>query len=136
MKHNTTDFGTLQAYNTLFSHILQCILPSRIIFCKYIKTNISQTEVMLTATSEGTIFMIPLTKSWELVKSELGPSPSCPCTSTSFPLSSGTKVDCCLSTSGLDGNLGATSTPLISSNFSSNWLEWQWKKGRLGMWTL
>lgn len=82
---------------------------------------------MLTATSEGTIFMIPLTKSWLLVRSVLGPSPSCLCTSISFPLSFGTAVDWSLSTSGLGGNLGATSTPLISSNFSSNWLQWQWK---------
>lgn len=85
---------------------------------------------MLTATSEGTIFMIPLTKSWLLLRSELGPSPSCLCTSISFPLSSGTTVDgslLTLLTSGLGGNLDATSTPLISSNFSSNWLQWQWK---------
>jgi len=76
--------------------------------------------MILTATSEGTIFMIPLTKSWEGVKSELGPGAACPCTSMCFPLSSGTTVDCCLVTSGLDGSLGATSAPLISSNFSSN----------------
>lgn len=78
----------------------------------------------LTSTSDGTIFIIPLTKSCDALRSEDILWASCPCISISFPLLSSVTIAAVGSSlyPELDGKLGGASRPLISSNFSSNWL--------------
>ena len=90
-------------------------------------------EQKLTSTSEGTIFMIPLTKSWEELRSVQILWESCSCTSMSLPLlSSVITVAVWFSLKPeFDGKFGGASAPGISSNFSSNWLEWQRDKDRM-----
>jgi hypothetical protein len=90
-----------------------------------------QIEREFTLTSEETIFMIPLTKSCEVLGSEQILWPSCSCISNSFALlSSVTIVVAAFSLKPeVDESLGGGSAPWISSNFSSNWL-WVWPRER------